>query len=158
MEHVTLHDELKLPCPDGFHVMDEAERARFHFSVKDSGACLSDPERHMLVSAAWTQFSGLTTLLLSDRDLAKRTERDIRKSMQGFGYQLGAFLHRNVGGRIAEGFCYTYTAQRTAMYGESCVLKSGKALFNFHLYARDALKAESLPVWETLLSDAQWIC
>ena len=157
MEHTILHDELKLFCPDGFHIMDQDERDRLHFLAEGSGVALSDPERHMLVSVAWTRFAGYTPLLLSNHALAKKTESDIRKGMQALGYRRESFLQRNVGGKSAEGFGYTYTAQGVAMYGESCTLKSRRALFYFHLYARDALREQSLPVWEALLSDAEWI-
>ena len=37
------------------------------------------------------------------------------------------------------------------MMGESYVLKSGKTLYYFHLYAREALEEESLACWETML-------
>ena len=156
-EYVTLHGELKLPCPEGFHVMDEAERARLHFLEKGEGVCLSDPERHMLVSAAWTRFTGLSALLLRGGDVARKNEADVRKALQGLGYRSGGFLQRSVGGTLADGFCYAYTAQDIPMYGESFALKSVKTLYYFHLYAREALKEESLPVWEALLSGAEWM-
>ena len=157
MEHRIVHDELKLFCPDGFHFMDADERARLRFLGADSGVSLSDPERHMLVSIGWTRFVGVSALLFNDHALAKKTEADIRKGMLSLGYQSGGFLQRSVGGRIMEGFAYTYTAQGIAMYGETCALKTPQTLYYFQLYARDALREESLPVWEALLADAEWL-
>ena len=157
MEQTVLREELKLFCPDGFHFMDAEERARLHLTSEDTGVCLSDPERHMLVSVAWTRFQGVTTQLRSNLMLARQTERDVRKSMQALAYRPEGFFQRSVGGRSAEGFGYAYAAQDVAMYGEICVLKTHGALYYFHLYAREALKAESLPVWKDLLSDAEWL-
>lgn len=157
MEHSILHDELKLYCPEGFHFMDAEERARLRFTAEGNGLSLSDPERHMLVSVACTRFGGISALVLSDRTLAKRTEADIRKQMLPLGYLPEGFLQRRVGTKTAEGFGYTYAAQGVEMYGETCALKTRNTLYYFHLYARDALRAESLPVWEALLADAEWL-
>ena len=127
------------------------------FTEEGQGECLSDPERHMIVSAAWKKIGGFSALLLNDKDLTKQMERNIGSSMRVFGYRAGGAVKRTVGGRQAEGFCYTYIAQDTAMYGESLVLRSGKTLYYFHLYAREALKEDSLPVWEALLAGTEWV-
>ena len=42
------------------------------------------------------------------------------------------------------------------MYGETLTLRDGRVWYYFHLYARQALKEESLPVWEDFLSSARW--
>lgn len=154
-------NELKIPCPDGFHALDDEARSRMHFAEEGPGVCLSDPERHMLISVAYKRISGLSAVLLKDRDVAKNMDGSVKKAMQPFGYKADGSVKRMVGGNATEGFCYTYTAQSIAMYGESLVLrysgKSGKSLYYFHLYAREELKAESIPVWEELLSGAEWI-
>ena len=43
------------------------------------------------------------------------------------------------------------------MYGESYALKDGRTLYYFHLYARQELKEESLPLWRQLLEEARWL-
>ena len=150
MDPIVLND-ITISYPAGFHVLDDAERGRLHFIEVGDGVCLSDPERHMLISIAYKKVGGLTSVLLKGRDLAKAMETAVRKSMQPFEYQSVGSIKRMVGSCESEGFCYTYTAQNIPMYGESLVLRSGKAAYYFHLYARDGLRAESIPVWEELL-------
>lgn len=151
MDPIALKD-IMIPCPDGFHVLDTEERSRIHFTEDGEGVCLSDSERHMLIYIAYKKIGGLTAMLLKSRDLAKNMETSVRKSMQPFGYKSGGSIRRMVGSCESEGFCYTYTAQDIPMYGESLVLRSGKAAYYFHLYAREKMQAESIPVWEELLS------
>ncbi len=38
------------------------------------------------------------------------------------------------------------------MGAESCVMKRGRDAVYFHVYFRDALREESLPVWEEILA------
>ncbi len=116
---------------------------------------LSDPERHVLITLGWKQAGGLASALLTGRDLARNTEKNIRRSMKVFGYRADGFAERPVAGGAAHGFRYGYRAQDAEMYGESFILKSGKTIYYFHLYARAALKAASLPPWEALLDSAR---
>ena len=150
METITVN-ELVIPCPEGFHVLDEKERSRLNFTEGGAGECMSDPQRHIFVSAGWKKIGLFSSLLLKDQDIINSMKASIGKSMSQFGFQEGGSIKRTVGGREAEGFCYTYTTQGVAMYGETLVMKAGKTLYNFHFYAREQLKAESIPVWENLL-------
>lgn len=148
---ILLNNEWKMTCPDGFVRLDENERRSLHFIAEGAGECLSDPERHMLVTLGWKKVSGLAVLLLSGRDLARQMEKRISAPMQPFGYRLDKWCERQLDGGLAVGFRYRYRAQETDMMGESYVLKSGKTLYYFHLYARAALEEESLACWETML-------
>ena len=154
METVPLN-ELTIPCPEGFHVMDEEERRGLRFADEGPAVCLSDPGRHMVVCAAAKKIGGLASFLLDDAGLVKNMETGILKAMKPFSCHYGGPVKRTAGGREAKGFCCTYTAQGTAMYGESLLLRSGRTLYYFHLYARQQLKEESLPVWEGLLGGTQ---
>ena len=49
------------------------------------GKCLSDPERHILISIGRKTISGFSALLVSTKDAAKRMEASIRKPMQAYG-------------------------------------------------------------------------
>ena len=151
---LLLDSELKMYCPDGFHVLDAEERRRIRFSEEGPGYCLSDPERHILVSVAWKKINWFSALVLSSHDLVKKSEAAVSQSMQPFGYESGGKVSRTVAGKECAGFCYTYTAQDTVMYGESLVLRHGRTVYYFHLYARDSLREESLPVWKDFLAEA----
>ena len=150
MQEVLLNDAMVLHSPEGFHRMTEAERSVVRVAEEGPWIGLSHPEKHILVTAGWKQAGGIAGLL-SRGDLAKNMEKRVRRPMQPYGYRLEGFTERSIAGEKAGGFRYSYRAQETDMYAESYALKHGGAVYYFHFYARAALKAESLPVWEELL-------
>ncbi len=151
MERLLLNNELLLPCPDGFHPLDEEERAALPQLESGSGAVLSDPARHMLISVGWKQPNGFALLLLTDDEVAKRTEQTVRRAMQRFDYRAEGFLTRTIAGLPAKGFRYGYTAQGVEMCAETCILRRKKTLYYFHCYARAARREESFALWESVL-------
>ena len=155
MEDILLNNSLKLPCPEGFHVMDEEERSELNIMGNGPCVCLSDPERHIIVSIGWQQVGGLTSLLLKSGDIVKNSEKAIRKSMQAYGYQLEGFLQHSIAGNNADGFVYIYEAKGVPMYAQSCAMKVGKVFYYFHFYARQELREESLKVWEEILDSVR---
>ena len=151
MEHLLLNNELLLPCPDGFHPLNEEECAALPQLESGSGAVLSDPARHMLISVGWKQPNGFALLLLSDDEVAKRTEQTVRRAMQRFGYRAEGFLTRTIAQLPAKGFRYGYTAQGVEMSAENCILRRKKTLWYFHCYVRAAQRDEGFALWETVL-------
>ena len=145
---------LTLPFPEGFHVMDDAEWSRFKLLARGEGAGLSDPERHMIVTAGYQQAGGFSAALLGAKDLAKNMEKQICKAMAALGCKSEGVKIRAIGGREAHGLRYGYTAQGTAMTGESWVIKEKKEIWFLHGYMRTELLEASLPVWEEMLYGA----
>ena len=137
--NLTLNQQLTISFPEGFRVMDEAERSKLNVLGKGPGECITDPERHVVMSFGWKAV-GLAALLLSAKDAAGKAESDICKAMSGYGYHLGGFLSREVGGEKAEGFAFDYEAQGIRMYAESFVVKYKKVLYFLHFYTRRELK------------------
>ncbi len=152
MEYLMIGEQLKLPCPNGFHLMSDEEKAKLNFLESGKGFCLRDEDRHMLVSIGWKETGMLTSMLLSDISLEKNMESSIRQAMQPYGFQPETHLNRQIAGMNATGFRYTYTAQNISMLSESYVLRNGQSVIYFHLYARNALRDDSLPVWNDLLA------
>ena len=152
---ILLNNEWKMTFPDGFRLLDEKERGALRFIAGGEGECLSDPARHMIVTLGWKTVGGLTALVLNGKDLARNMEKHISAPMQPYGYRPDGWRERPLGGGPAAGVRYRYRAQETDMLGESYVLKSGKTLYYFHLYARAALEKESLACWEALLDSLQ---
>ena len=151
--HLHLHG-LTLPIPEGFHVMDEEEWSRMKLLADGEGAGLSDPERHIVVTLGWKQTGGFSAALLSAKDLAKNMEKQICKAMAALGCKSEGVKQRAIGGREAHGLRYGYTAQGTAMTGESWVIKEKKEILYLHGYMRTELLEASLPVWEEMLDGA----
>ncbi len=76
--------------------------------------------------------------------------------MAAYGYRYDAPRTASVGGQKAQGLSYRYTAEDTAMYGGSYVLKHKKTIWYLHLYAREAQREESLAVWRAFLAAVAW--
>ncbi len=156
MNGLLLNDILRVPCPDGFHVMDDAERSNLEFIVEGPGVCLSDPERHIIVSIGYKKTSGFAAMLVSEKDAAKNMETQIGTALRSFGYRLDGFAARMIGGKTGTGSGYHYVSGDTGMYGESFVVKQGKVFYYFHYYTREALIDENFPVWSGFLSEIRW--
>lgn len=153
---LTLYGRLTLSWPDGFHVMDEAERKKLTFYGDGPSEAISDPDRHITVSVGWKPLGGFAGMLLGARDVAKDMAKKLSRPMQAYGWRSGGALTKVVGGEKAEGFSYEYEAQGISMVGESYAIKRGKTLYYLHFYARKALKSESLEVWNAILASAKW--
>ena len=152
-----IYQKLILTDPDGFHVMNEEERGKLKILGEGQGEVLTDPDRHIILSVGWKPLPRLAGMLLSNKDLAKQMEAKIRKPMQAYGYRRTGFVSRSVGGEKAEGFTCEYESQGIGMFEESLVVKHGRNIYYLHFYARQEAKAESLPVWEEILSGAEWV-
>ena len=153
---VKLDDKLTLSFPDGFHVMDDAEKSGMQFYGGNPGKCLSNPECHVMISIGRKSIGGLSALLINTKDAAKRMEARIRKPMQAYGYRLNGFAAKNVGGEQAEGFGYEYESQGIDMYGESCVIRHDRTLYYLNFYARRELMSKSLDARNEILASAVW--
>ena len=156
MKTIVLGEKLTLFYPDGFHVMDSAEKIGMQFYGGSSGECLSDPERHILISVGWKCIGAISAFLVNAEDAAKKMEKSIRKPMQDYGYRLDEFTAKSVGGEQAGGFRYKYESRGVAMYGESYVIKYDRKLYYLNFYARRELLEESLDVWDMIVSSAKW--
>ena len=151
MDYLKISDQFKLPFPDGFRVLSQEERNKMN--LLEGGECiiLSDENRHMILSFGWKETGMLAAMLLSEYSLENNMESSIRQGMQPYGFQKESSLNRQIAGCNANGLRYLYTAKDTDMLGESYVLRSGRTVVYCHLYARAALRDESLPVWNELL-------
>ena len=149
---MLLNNKLTIVCPDGFRQLSEAEIEKLNTPWPGSGTCLSDPERHMLLSFGWKKVNGLAAIILSTKDLAKNMEQDIAGMMKEYDFESAGYTERTICGKRAGGFRYSYTAQGVRMTAESLVLKSGKTLYYFHCYARKTSEAGNLAVWEKILT------
>ncbi len=157
MNTLTLHEEIVLPCPEGFRALDEKEQANFNITEQGEGVCLQNIQQHIIISVGRKQLNTLTATLLNSDDVAKNMERVITLPMKKFGFQLEKHIKKQFGGQNATGFTYRYIADNIPMYAESYVVKYKKVLYYFHFYAHAALLDESLAVWEQFFTETKWI-
>ena len=152
----VLNSEWKVTVPEGFRVMDDAERGALNTIGAAPQWGARDPDRHMVISAAWKK-SGFASLLLSSQEVAKKMEAAVRGPMQAYGYRLEGFLSEDAGGVKADGYRYTYTADDIGMTGESYSIKKGKNFYYLHTYYRTELAAESAAAVKELIGSSEWV-
>lgn len=157
MLKVTVNNELELTCPDSFHVMDEEERGTMNMQEGSSWTGLSCPDKNIIVTIGWKKIGLIASLLLSPKDLAKGTERQITESLIPYRYADQGRTRRNIAGNTARGFSYSYEAQETRMRGECTILKLDRTIYYLYLYARENRWEESAEVWEEILASAKKI-
>ena len=152
----TFNSTLHLSFPDGFHVMDNDERQKLKMLVDGPGECLTDPDRHIIISIGWKELSLFPSLLVSSKDAADNSQKAISQAMQPYGYRFRETFAEDIGGKSAPGFSYEYEAQGISMHGETCVIKHNKVLYYLHIYMRRELKGESTKIWKDILATAKW--
>lgn len=155
MEYTVLSGRVVIPCPEGFHVLDEAEKKAMNMTREGEWTGISDPGRHIVLTAGCRR-AGLAAAILSVKDIAAKAEKDIAKMMKPFGFACGAMEERMIGGKKACGFSYMYTAQDIPMYGDYWTVKDGKEIFDFHAYSRQSLQEESKACIGGILDAVKW--
>lgn len=150
MKELTVNGRFKLLCPESFREMTEAERNQLNMQGQSDTLCLVSEAGHTAVSIGWKQVSAFASLLLNIISPVKSMEASVNQAMSAYGYRQEETLTREIGGRPAQGFRFTYTAG-VPMVGESYVIREGRSLTFFHVYTRAAQQAESLAAWNELL-------
>lgn len=156
MESIRLNDKLQLSGLDSFREMNESEIAGMRIDSKGEGVVMTDPEHHIMISAAWKKAGGLFGRLLGENDLVRNMETTYRKAFKPYGFALEDYLERTIAGDTAKGLRYTYHVKDTDMTGESFAIKKDHTIYNFHVYYRTALVEESRKIWYDILDQAEW--
>ena len=157
MTNDIINNELEISWPEGFHRMNEAELRKAFKDNNPNRWGIMDEERHMMITVGWKRLGSLTALMVNAGDVARHTEKTIHRAMAQMGYHCEGFRERQIAGAGAAGFRYKYNAQNTDMVAESLVVKLNKTVYYFHVYARAAVKEESLSCWEDILDAAERI-
>lgn len=148
---ISIEHRLYMDCPEGFHELTEEERKGMNFTPGGKVLCISDPVRHIVITAAWTQLSGLSAWLLGRREIAWNMARQIEKNMKPFSYKWLDDVKRTIDGQVARGIDYEYVAKDINMTAESLVVMVGENLYYFHMYARMVRREESLEIFKEIL-------
>ena len=72
------NNTLSLTFPDGFHVMNNDERKKLKMLADGPGECLTDPDRHIIISIGWKELGLFPALLVSVKDAADNSQKAIR--------------------------------------------------------------------------------
>ena len=144
MTEEKINGELLLTLPDGFRTLSGEERRKLTYIGGDDWPGFSDPERHVLLTAGWKRIPLFSAWLLSAKDLAKNTEKQLRAAMQPFGYRLLGFAEQAAAGGRMPAFRYAYEKEGVGMRAEACVLKRGRTVYWLYYYEREALEDPAL--------------
>lgn len=157
MKTLTINNKLLITFQDSFTVLSAEERQKLNTIEQGPYECLSDQDRHILISIGFRPLGGLFSIFLSTKDAAHNSESKISQAMQSYGFKLIEHKHISLCNNDAKGFSYEYIAQGTSMYGESYVLKHDKALYYLNYYSRHELLTDNQKIWDEILSLAKWV-
>lgn len=151
MAEFIINNEMKVTCPEGFHVMNEEELSELNFIAKGDCEVLSDPERHIIISVGWRSAKGVSFLLLRPYDIVRNEARTVARANKYFNFRMGDFTEGVIGGEDANGFRYGYTADEIDMAVETVVLRHNKKFYYLHFYTREDQMEENGALWEEAL-------
>ena len=149
--NTNLDNKLFVECPEGFHLLDDEELAAMTFLDDGSKLCMSEPDKHILISISNKRINGFSSMMLKTSDVAGNMIKQIAQGMKPYGFKQLNTVEKIVAGRKAEGLDYEYEAQGIGMSGESLVLKNGKDLYYFHFYCRKETAAAGFEKFREIL-------
>lgn len=126
---LSLGNFIYLPYPDGFHILTDEEKNNLNLLSDGLWSGISDPERHILITAGYKRTGKLISLIIDDKSLAVNAEKQVSKSMSQFGYILSGTKECKIINKNARGFAYEYTSSSIKMYGETYALKIGNNIY-----------------------------
>ncbi|MBR4163081.1 MAG: hypothetical protein IKR11_06120 [Solobacterium sp.] len=153
MGSTILNQKYLLSYTDEFKMLDGDELKQLNFLNEGAGICLRNEERHIMITAAWKQVGGFTSMMLNDKDLVKNAEEYIRKANKAYQYHYDGPVQLEAAGQKAEGFQYGYHVQDTDMTGICCVIKDGKTVYYFYLYVRKENEEEGIQIFRQMLEN-----
>ena len=155
MNELKINGRFQLVCPEGFRELTEGEREKLNTLGEGESLFLTNEEGHIAVSIGWKDVNAFAGFLLHLISPISSVEASVNRAMAPYGYRKETMLERQIGGQIAKGFRYTYTAGDTPMVGESYVIRQDRSLTFFHAYYRASERETSLPLWQGLLDAVQ---
>ena len=155
MKDLLINNTYRLSYPESFFVMDPEERSRQNFLETGPGVCLSDPDKHILISIAWKKVGKLWYSLLKTKDLKKAMEACTVKPMQAFQIRTEEACEVTFCGIETGGFGFSYQVQDTDMAGRSYVMKDEGTLWYFHCYVREENREEGFRLFAEILASAE---
>ena len=151
MNQALIHGQLSLSYPDGFREMGREEMKALYQDDNPDRWGLWDQDRHIIVAVLWHDSSPVLAALAGAKDVAKTTEKRLKRGMKAHGYRFGGFFQTELCGLEAHGFRYSYQVGEVTQAAETLVLKRKNTCFTIYYYAREELDLVSRPVYEEML-------
>lgn len=156
METITISSHLILSAPDGFRKMTEEELSNQSFYKQAPQWAVTDPDRHMILSAASQTLNGFSALLLNAKDIVKQSSQKLSDLLKPYGYRADRLRTVAVGGEPGEALRYYYCREGIEMTGDMIVVKKGKTVYHIYSYMRTEAAGSSSGVLSQLLEEAEW--
>ena len=128
MKSIEINGELMLPCPDDFTSMTKEDLDRAYTSDGPGRAGIRDAERHVMITVLWQRYNPILARLADMKTMARRNEQLTSKGYAGHDYRLDSFFSREVCGKTAEGYRFTYRVGDTAQEVETVLIKKGSVV------------------------------
>lgn len=155
MNQAVIRNELILSYPDGFHEMDREELKKLYLDDNPNRWGIWDQDRHIVVAVFWHETNAFLSSLAGARDVAKTTEKKLRKGLKHYGYHRDGFFSETLCGEEVPGFRYTYQLGDVTQAAEVLVLKRKTVCYTIYFYTREKLASASQPVFEEILHSMQ---
>ena len=151
MNQAVIHGQLFLVYPDGFHVMDVEELNQAFLDDNPNRWGIWDRERHIIIAVFWHESSAILSALAGAKDVAKSTEKRLRKGLKRYGYESRGSFTTTLCGQETCGFRYAYRVGDVFQSAETVILKHGTCCYTIYYYAREEKDLVSYPVYEQVL-------
>ena len=75
MTSTVINGEMRIPLPEGFHVMSDEERLALSKGQNAPAWVMSNEEKHLLFSVSWKAIPAIASMLLGPKDMVKNNGR-----------------------------------------------------------------------------------
>ena len=157
MKQTVIHSELSLSYPDGFREVDREELKRLFQDDNPNRWGIWDEEKHIILAVFWHDANKLLSALAGAGDVAKSTEKKLKKGLKNHGYRFDGFYKTTLCGLESHGFRYSYRVGEIAQAAEVLVLKRKNTCYTIYYYAREELALVSRPVFEEILGSMEFV-
>ena len=131
-----INNEISLTYPDSFQLMDGPALREAYLNDDPDRWGIIEEELHLMITVLWQRTNALAVRLSDLPTVALRNEALTRAACADCEYEARGFVSRTLGGRPAEGYCYSYLLngeerqaysllfkQKSRIYGVTCICR-----------------------------------
>ena len=155
MKREIIHEALALDIPDEFQRMTAEETLAIYRDENPNRWGTWNRRDHVMLIAAWSEYSALTVWLSDLRTMAKRNQSLVRKGYEGHDYQLLEYFSARAGKVPMEGYRFTYSVQSVRQYVSTVLLKKGRTVYSLSCIGWDENRQENKALFRDILDSLQ---
>ncbi len=153
MENAKINNELTLQYPDGFHEMTEEDLKKY-FVTDGNRWGIHDPERHVVISVAWTR-STFLSYLTDAKSVVGGSERCMKSNLKS--YQRIGKLSTEIASKKASGIAFQYhpTDANIIQYSEMLAFRQKNMFYVIVYLTHKDKNSDCHPLFDDLLKSIQ---